>query len=272
MVITGGTASDQLRYLKSIATQLWLFGYELPGAVMRDHFPSSCHHPPQTPSSSLPNPTCTSSPAGRKVRCRKSAPPVTHPPATLLQTLVGDCKANTGVSITLHARPKGEDGTAQMNDVLAAIKAASDSPMLGTLPKEKPEGAFAATWQGVLDGSGLPTADVAAGLGECFSCKDPEEIKNVKKAAHLSASAMVKFAVPEIEEVIDSERRVKHSKLSEKTEEAITNPAKIQVKLRDDNVDIAYPPIFQSGGEYDLKARVVGKWLQCVLMTSITRC
>ena len=143
-----------------------------------------------------------------------------------------------------------------MNAVLDAIKATSDAPTLGTLPKEKPEGTFAATWQGVLDGSGLPTVDVAAGLGECFSCKDPEEVKNVKKAAHLSASAMVKFAVPEIEEIIDSERRVKHSKLSEKTEEAITNPVKIQVKLRDDNVDIAYPPIFQSGGEYDLKVRV----------------
>ncbi len=151
----------------------------------------------------------------------------------------------------------------------------------------------------------------------------------MKKAAHLCASAMVKFAVPQIEgvgggvrerskrerkgggehllclcclvfmlcvhcricvhvhanietyvcmltymnthihvhtqmthtEIIDSERRVKHSKLSEKTEEAITNPTRIQVKLRGDNVDIAYPPIFQSGGEYDTKVCKLCGWV-----------
>ncbi len=45
--------------------------------------------------------------------------------------------------------------------------------------------------------------------------------------------------------IIDEEKKVKHSKLSEMTEEVITDPSKIGVKLRADNVDIAYPPIFQ---------------------------
>lgn len=40
---------------------------------------------------------------------------------------------------------------------------------------------------------------------------------------------------------------------SEITEEVITDPPKIGVKLKQDNVDIAYPPLFQSGGHYDLK-------------------
>ena len=47
---------------------------------------------------------------------------------------------------------------------------------------------------------------------------------------------------------------MKHSKLSERTEEVISDPAgKLSVKLRQDNCDIAYPPIIQSGGDYDLK-------------------
>ena len=47
---------------------------------------------------------------------------------------------------------------------------------------------------------------------------------------------------------------MKHSKLSERTEEVIADPAgKLSVKLRQDNCDIAYPPIIQSGGDYDLK-------------------
>ena len=54
--------------------------------------------------------------------------------------------------------------------------------------------------------------------------------------------------------IIDEETKVKHSKLSERTEEVIADPAgKLSVKLRQDNCDIAYPPIIQSGGDYDLK-------------------
>ena len=54
--------------------------------------------------------------------------------------------------------------------------------------------------------------------------------------------------------IIDEETKVKHSKLSERTEEVISDPAgKLSVKLRQDNCDIAYPPIIQSGGDYDLK-------------------
>jgi len=30
----------------------------------------------------------------------------------------------------------------------------------------------------------------------------------------------------------------------------------IKVKLKSDNCDIAYPPVIQSGGKYDLKVRI----------------
>ena len=53
--------------------------------------------------------------------------------------------------------------------------------------------------------------------------------------------------------IIDEERKVKHERLSVKLEEAITDPSKCQVKLKSDNVDIAFPPIIQSGGQYDLR-------------------
>ncbi len=55
---------------------------------------------------------------------------------------------------------------------------------------------------------------------------------------------------------------MKHSKLSERTEEVIADPAgKLSVKLRQDNCDIAYQPIIQSGGDYDLK---VGRSHYCL--------
>ena len=46
---------------------------------------------------------------------------------------------------------------------------------------------------------------------------------------------------------------MKHSKLSEEIEQVLTEPQKIQVKLTAANLDIAYAPIVQSGGVYDLK-------------------
>lgn len=54
-------------------------------------------------------------------------------------------------------------------------------------------------------------------------------------------------------DIIDKELKTKHTKLSEKIEEVITDPMKAKVKLKKENVDIAYPPIVQSGGDYNLK-------------------
>lgn len=53
--------------------------------------------------------------------------------------------------------------------------------------------------------------------------------------------------------IIDEEKKVKHSKLSEEIEQVLADPHKIQVKLTAANLDIAYAPIVQSGGQYDLK-------------------
>ena len=77
---------------------------------------------------------------------------------------------------------------------------------------------------------------------------------------------MTLILTPCLAAIIDDESKVKHSKLSEQTEEVINDPAgKLSVKLRQDNVDIAYPPIIQSGGDYDLKVGVIG----CKLLLSL---
>lgn len=54
--------------------------------------------------------------------------------------------------------------------------------------------------------------------------------------------------------IIDEEKKVKHTKFGQKIEEIVTDPSKINVKLKADMVDISYPPIVQSGGVYDLRA------------------
>jgi nucleosome binding factor SPN SPT16 subunit len=161
-----------------------------------------------------------------------------------------------GVKLVTHVRNKAEDGSAQLKIILGAVQAAHDTKetILGTLPKEKHAGKLAETFSAVLQETpGIHIADVSAGFAEVFAVKDPTEILNHKKAAMLASRVLNDFVVSKIESVIDEGRVMKHSKLAEQTEEVIVEPAKIQVKLKADNCDVAYPPIIQSGGKYDLK-------------------
>lgn len=83
-----------------------------------------------------------------------------------------------------------------------------------------------------------------------------EEIANIKNAAHLSGAVLKGFVVPKLEVVIDEEKKITHAELMENTEEVITNPGKY-VRLKAEDVDICYPPVFQSGGVFDLKPSAV---------------
>nr|KYP76019.1 FACT complex subunit SPT16 [Cajanus cajan] len=95
------------------------------------------------------------------------------------------------------------------------------------------------------------------------SPKKASILESVKKpareavAAYLTTSVMKNFVVTKLENVIDEEKKVSHSTLMEETEKVILEPSKVNCKLKADNVDICYPPIFQSGGEFDLRPSAV---------------
>lgn len=54
--------------------------------------------------------------------------------------------------------------------------------------------------------------------------------------------------------IVDLAKKVKHTKMGEMIEEAVTNPSLVGVKLKQDLLDIAFPATVQSGGVYDLRA------------------
>lgn len=205
--------------------------------------------------------------AKRKVRARAHAPPRTV--SCMAPTLVSTCSCfaaevlqplsgtaeGLGVKMVMHVKPKSEDGSTQFRELITAIQAAEDvkDPLVGTLPKDKHSGKFVEAYNTVMSESGLSTVDVAPGFADLLAVKDAGETMNHKKAAMLAARVMKDFVLTKIETIIDEGKSVKHSKLTEQTEQVILEPAKIGVKLKSDNCDIAYPPIFQSGGKYDLK-------------------
>lgn len=224
LAIATPPTSEDLRYLKSSALNIWLLGYEFPETIMV--FTKKQIH----------------------VLCSQKK-------ASLLDVVIKPAKEAVGVEVVMHVKLKSQDGTGLMDSIFRAVNAqsSSDSPVVGHIAREAPEGKLLETWTEKLKNANFELSDVTNGFSDLFAVKDQIEITNVKKAAFLTSSVMRSFVVPKVEKVIDEEKKVSHSSLMDDTEKAILEPARIKVKLKAENVDICYPPIFQSGGEFDLK-------------------
>ncbi|KAG6478423.1 hypothetical protein ZIOFF_061865 [Zingiber officinale] len=216
--------SEDLRYLKSSALNIWLLGYEFPETIMvfmnkQIHFLCS------------------------------------QKKAKLLETTIKSAREAVGVDLTIHVKAKDNDGTSLMEEIIGSIhtQSKSESPIVGYISKEAPEGKLLETWSEKLANSNLQLTDVTNGFSELFSIKDGTELICIKEAAHLTTSVMKIFVVPKLERVIDEEKKVSHSSLMDDAEKAVLNPARVKVELKAEDVDICYPPIFQSGGQFDLR-------------------
>ncbi|XVF57639.1 hypothetical protein PTKIN_Ptkin06aG0221500 [Pterospermum kingtungense] len=227
LAIATPPVSEDLRYLKSSALNIWLVGYEFPETIMvflkkQIHFLCS------------------------------------QKKASLLDVVKKPALEAVDVEVVIHVKAKGDDGTGLMDKIFQAIRSPTNSgdhdvPVVGRISREAPEGKFLETWDEKLKKANFQLSDVTNGFSDLFAVKDETELTNVKKAAFLTSSVMRQFVVPKLEKVIDEERKVSHSALMDETEKTILEPARIKVKLKAENIDICYPPIFQSGGEFDLK-------------------
>ena len=219
--------SEDLRYLKSSALNIWLLGYEFPETIMvfmkkQIHF------------------LCSQ----KKV--------------SLLEVVKKSAKDAVDVDVVMHVKAKNDDGSGLMDAIFRAIHAQSkvdglDTPLVGYIARETPEGKLLELWAEKLKSASFQLGDITGGLSDLFAVKDKDEIMCVKKAAYLSAHVMKKVVVPKLENVIDEEKKVSHSSLMDETEKAILEPTRAGVRLKAENIDICYPPIFQSGGEFDLR-------------------
>lgn len=218
--------SEDLRYLKSSALNVWLLGYEFPETIMvfmenQIHFLCS------------------------------------QKKASLLEVLKKPSKTSMGIDVVLHVKGRNDSGSAQMEAICESMSRAGVPVVVGSIVKETPEGKLLEAWDEKLKGSEFQIVDVSGGFSEVFAVKDEAEIISIKKAAFLSASVLKNVVVPRLEVIIDEEKKVTHSGLMEDTEKAILDPQKAKVKLKAENVDICYPPVFQSGGEFDLRPGAV---------------
>ncbi len=227
---SGANKEEELRYLKAVSLEIWLFSYELPDTVMafvkNDGDDANEMH---------------AIASGKKAKLLESA----------RETIESSIKGK----LTVHVKPKNEDGSAQVEALVKILQ--EKCAKVGACAKELKEGNLMQMAVEKLGGA-EKLADVTSGVACVLSRKDEKEMKFVDNAVKLCSESM-KFAVSEVENAIEEELKISHVKLSEKTEDAILAPAKT-LGLKDisnEDVDICYPPIFQSGGEYDLKYNAV---------------
>ena len=227
---SGANKEEELRYLKAVSLEIWLFSYELPDTVMafvkKDGDDANEMH---------------AIASGKKAKLLESA----------RETIESSIKGK----LTVHVKPKNEDGSAQVEALVKILQ--EKCAKVGVCAKELKEGNLMQMAVEKLGGA-EKLADVTSGIACVLSRKDEKEMKFVDNAVKLCSESM-KFAVSEVENAIEEELKISHVKLSEKTEDAILAPAKT-LGLKDisnEDVDICYPPIFQSGGEYDLKYNAV---------------
>lgn len=142
---------------------------------------------------------------------------------------------------------------------------ASTGSTLGVIQKDKYEGAIVSEWSDLLSASShkFTEVDISVALAQLMQVKDSTEQLFVKDAAKATAGIMTEYVSKEIFNIVNDERKITHSKLSQNVEAKLddnnffTKTLKFGSDFDPMQLDWCYTPVFQSGGEYDLKPSAV---------------
>ncbi len=136
------------------------------------------------------------------------------------------------------------------------MKSSKEGKTVGVLSKDIFSGEFCESWRAVIKEAGFEQIDIGGALGWIMCAKDDSEIISVKKACLVTVDVFNKYLKDHIMEIIDADKKVKHAKLAEGVEHAISDKKYIS-GVDPGHLEMCYPAIIQSGGNYSLKFSAV---------------
>nr|XP_022905193.1 FACT complex subunit spt16-like [Onthophagus taurus] len=165
-------------------------------------------------------------------------------------------KEENSIGIKLLIRDRNDKDEANFKTLISAIKESRKGKTLGTFTKENYPGEFMDSWRAALKKEEFNVVDVSSAVAYVMCPKEETEIVTIKKACNVSVDVFTKYLKDQIMEIIDSDKKVKHSKLAEGVEQAITDKKYVS-GIDVNQVDMCYPAIIQSGGNYNFKFSVL---------------